>query len=56
VADRLTAQELETLIACYQAGTSARELAERYGLGHTTVKQLLRRRDIRRGRDQGNVA
>jgi Mor family transcriptional regulator len=55
VTDRLTAQEIDALIACYQAGTSARDLAERYGLGQTTIKQLLRERKVRR-KDQGNAA
>jgi hypothetical protein len=48
VEDRLTADGVHVLIADYLAGTPKRELSERYGIGLTTVKDLLRRHGVRR--------
>jgi hypothetical protein len=46
--DRLTSVELLTLLVAYREGTSARALAERYELGMTTVKRLVREYGVRR--------
>ena len=48
VADRLTADDVTTLIEAYLAGTTVRELAAKYGIGMTTVKRILRERSARR--------
>lgn len=42
----LTATQVDELVAAYAAGTSARELAERYGLHHGTVVAHLKRRSV----------
>ena len=47
--DRLTSVELLALLVAYREGMSARALAERYELGMTTVKRLLRKYETRRG-------
>jgi DNA-directed RNA polymerase specialized sigma24 family protein len=48
VSDRLNEAELCTLISCYRAGTTARELAEQFNISKSSVKRLLRERGIRR--------
>lgn len=48
VRDRLTDEEVQTLFADFLAGTSKRELAERYGISFGAVKDLLRRHGVRR--------
>jgi hypothetical protein len=39
---RLTPAEIEALVAAYQAGVRQPVLAERYGIGLTSVKKLIR--------------
>ena len=48
VRDRLTDADIELLIAEFLAGTSKRVLAERYGIGLTSVKGILRKHGVRR--------
>lgn len=48
VRDRLTDADIERLIAEFLAGTSKRELAERYAISFSAVKALLRRHGVRR--------
>jgi hypothetical protein len=48
VADRLSPSDVADLIASYQAGNTVRDLAERFDLGTTTVKRLLREHKARR--------
>jgi hypothetical protein len=48
VADRLSDTDIGHLIAAYQAGDTVREVAERFNLGTTTVKRLLRKHRARR--------
>lgn len=48
VRDRLTEDDVQVLIADFLAGTSKRELAARYELGLTSVKNLLRKHGVRR--------
>jgi Mor family transcriptional regulator len=48
VADRLSPSDLADLIARYRAGNTVRDLAERFNLGTTTVKRLLREHKARR--------
>jgi DNA invertase Pin-like site-specific DNA recombinase len=48
VRDRLTDDDVERLIAEYLAGSPKRELAARYELGLTSVKNLLRKHGVRR--------
>ena len=48
VADRLTQEDIAVLVDAYLAGTTARELAAKYGIGMTTVKRMLRERGVRR--------
>lgn len=43
VTSRLTAEQLQELIATFEAGNATRQqLAERYGIGLTSVAKLLR--------------
>jgi len=48
VRDRLTAEAVERLIAEFLAGTSKRELAERYAVSFSSVKNILRKHGVRR--------
>jgi DNA invertase Pin-like site-specific DNA recombinase len=48
VRDRLTDDDVLVLIADFLAGTSKRELAERYGVSFSTVKKILRTHGVRR--------
>lgn len=48
VSDRLDEADLCKLILCYCSGTTARELAEQFTISKSSVKRLLRERDIRR--------
>lgn len=48
VRDRLTGDDLQVLIADFLAGTSKRELAERYEVSFSTVKNILRQHGVRR--------
>ena len=48
VSERLTAEDIKTLVSAYLAGSTIRELAERYGLGTTSVKRLLRQHGARK--------
>lgn len=48
VRDRLTDDDVSLLIADFLAGTSKRELAERYDISFGAVKNLLRRHGARR--------
>lgn len=50
--DRLTQQDLSALIESFQAGTPAHVLAERYSVGETALKELLRQRGVRRRRQK----
>ena len=43
VADRLTADGLRKVVECYRAGTTARELAEKFSISDSSVKRILRR-------------
>ena len=48
VRDRLTSDDVQVLIADFLAGTSERELAERYAISFSTVKNILREHGVRR--------
>jgi len=50
VADRLAPSDVDTLIKSYQAGSTARVLAERYNVSTATVKSLLRDHSVRKQR------
>jgi len=50
--DRLSEQDLSTLVESFRSGTPAHVLAKRYGVGETAVKALLRQRGARRRRQQ----
>ena len=46
VSFRLVDADTQQLVADYQAGTAAQELAERYGLARSTVVVLLRKQGV----------
>ena len=48
VRDRLTDEDVQRLIGEFLAGTSKRVLAERYAIGFSTVKNILRKHGVRR--------
>lgn len=48
IADRLTDQDVATLLDAYRAGTPTRVLAARYGISPTSIKRLLREHGVRR--------
>jgi transposase-like protein len=48
--DRLPAGTLDTIVTSYQAGTSARALAERFNISKSSVKRVLRERGVRRAK------
>jgi predicted DNA binding protein len=42
LSNRLTDDQVRELVAAFEAGTTRLELAERYGIGRTSVAKLLR--------------
>jgi DNA-directed RNA polymerase specialized sigma24 family protein len=48
ICDRLSEADIRSLVSSYRAGTTARELAERFKISKSSVKQILRERGIRR--------
>ncbi len=50
VVDRLSPSDVLTLIESYQAGSTARLLAEQYSVSTATVKRLLREHGVRKQR------
>lgn len=48
VRDRLTDDDVQTLITEFLTGTSKRELASRYAVSVSTVKNILRKHGVRR--------
>jgi DNA-directed RNA polymerase specialized sigma24 family protein len=48
VCDRLSAADIDSLIARYRQGLTTRELAEHFKIGMTSVKRLLREHGVRR--------
>ena len=48
ISDRLSEADVHSLVSSYQAGVTARELAEQYKISRTSVKQLLREHGVRR--------
>jgi helix-turn-helix resolvase-like protein len=48
IRDRFTPEELQTMIDYYQAGTTAREVAEEYNVSLRSIKRLLRQRGVHR--------
>lgn len=44
--DRLTDDEVAKLLACYQQGTTFRELAEQFAVSTTSVKKILKVNEI----------
>lgn len=51
VRDRLDDAGVQRLISGYQGGATARQLAEQFGIGMTSVKRLLRENRVRRTQD-----
>ncbi|KDA40989.1 hypothetical protein BMG523Draft_04186 [Frankia sp. BMG5.23] len=49
VTERLSPADIQALIDLYRAGTTAQALAEKFSIGPTSVKVLLRERGVRRG-------
>ena len=47
IEQRLTDDQISQLVAEYQAGTSSRRLADRYGLARSTVITILKEREIK---------
>ena len=48
VSERLSPADVKTLVKSYLAGTTIRVLAERYGIGTSSVKRLLREHGARK--------
>jgi hypothetical protein len=48
ITDRLAPSDVDILIKSYQAGSTARLLAERYSVSTATVKRLLREHGVRK--------
>lgn len=48
VRDRLSEEDIRSLIFCYQEGVIARELAEHFNIGMTSVKRLLHQHGVHR--------
>jgi predicted DNA binding protein len=42
LSNRLTDEQMRELVAAFEAGTTRMELAERYGIGRSSVAKLLR--------------
>lgn len=50
VADRLSVDGLREVVECYRDGMTARELAEKFSISHSSVKRILRRAGARKRR------
>lgn len=48
VCDRLSEADVQNLVLRYREGATARELAEHFKIGMTSVKRLLREHGVRR--------
>lgn len=48
VADRLPVDGLREVVRCYRSGMTARELAEKFSISHSSVKRILRRAGARK--------
>jgi DNA-binding transcriptional regulator LsrR (DeoR family) len=46
--DRFSPEEVQTMIDLYQAGTTARQVGEKFGVNERSVKRLLHQHGIRR--------
>lgn len=47
LSQRFDARTVVAIVAAYQAGTTAKELAERYGVARSSITRLLHHRDVR---------
>jgi DNA-directed RNA polymerase specialized sigma24 family protein len=50
VADRLPADGLNEVVRCYLSGMTARALAEKFSISHSSVKRILRQAGVRKRR------
>lgn len=50
VTDRLPADGLSEVVRCYRSGMTARELAEKFSISHSSIKRILRRAGARKRR------
>jgi DNA-directed RNA polymerase specialized sigma24 family protein len=48
--DRFSSEDLQSMIDLYQSGTTARQVAERFGISLRSVKRLLHQHGVRRAR------
>ena len=48
--NRLTEGDIEALVSDFRSGTTIRELAARFSISATTVKNMLRERGVRRAK------
>ena len=48
--DRFSLEDLRIMIDLYKSGTTAREVADKYGVSLRSVKRLLRQHGVRRER------
>jgi DNA invertase Pin-like site-specific DNA recombinase len=46
--DRFCAEELQAMVDLYRLGVTARQVAEQFGIGLTSVKRVLREHGVRR--------
>lgn len=51
VADRLSPEEIDTLMESYRTGTPMQDLINRYGLSKSTIKRHLRERGVKRSKE-----
>ena len=48
ICDRLSEKDIRSLVSSYHVGTTAPELAKQFKISKSSVKQILRKRGIRR--------
>jgi DNA invertase Pin-like site-specific DNA recombinase len=46
--DRFSSDELQTMIDLYKSGTTAKQVAEKFGISLRSIKRLLRQHGVRR--------
>lgn len=46
--DRFSSEDLQTMIDLYRSGTTARQVAEKFGVSLRSVKRLLREHEVHR--------
>jgi hypothetical protein len=53
--DRFSSEDLQTMIDLYRSGTTAKQVAEKFGVSLRSVKRLLHKHDVHRRPAEGPI-